>query len=199
MSDRTILASGSRIRQELLENAGVDFEVVVPKVDEETVKASLLEEGASARDIADGLAELKAARVSRQRPSALVIGCDQVLSVDEGILSKPETKEDARAQLQRLRNRGHSLLSAAVVYEGGRPVWRHVGEARLRMRDFSDGYLDEYLARNWESVRHSVGAYKLEEEGVRLFSRIDGDYFTILGLPLLPLLSYLTLRGTLPA
>ena len=199
MSDKIILASGSRIRRQLLENAGLEFDVIVPKVDEESVKASLIEEGAPPRDIADALAELKAVRVSTQKPGALVIGCDQVLSIGDRILSKPETIEDARRQLGGLRARGHALLSAAVIYEDGRPLWRHVGQARLQMRDFSDGYLEEYLTRNWDSVRHSVGAYKLEEEGIRLFSRIDGDYFTILGLPLLQLLSYLTLRGTLRA
>ena len=101
-------------------------------------------------------------------------------------------------QLQQLRGQTHQLLSAIVLYADGKPQWRHVGVVRLQMRDFSDAYLDDYLARNWDSIRESVGGYKLEEEGVRLFSRIDGDYFSVLGLPLLPLLSYLTLRGTLP-
>ncbi len=197
MAQRIILASGSEIRQQLLRNAGLEFDVVAPRVDEDSVKAALLEEGAFPRDVADALAELKASRVSSQAGDALVIGCDQVLAFKDRIFSKPDSKDDARAQLKELRNERHSLLSAAVVFEDGKPIWRHVGEARLRMRDFSDIYLDDYLNRNWESVRNAVGAYKLEEEGVRLFSRIDGDYFNVLGLPLIELLSYLTLRGTL--
>ncbi len=198
MADRIILASGSEIRQRLLRNAGVDFDVTVPKVDESSVKASLLGEGAPPRDVADALADLKARRVASREADALVLGCDQVLAFKDTIFSKPGSTNEARLQLRQLRNKRHSLLSAAVIYEDGAPVWRHVGEVRLTMRDFSDDYLDEYIERNWESIRHSVGAYKIEEEGARLFSRIDGDYFNVLGLPLIEVLSYLTLRGTLP-
>jgi len=197
MADRIILASGSEIRQRLLRNAGVDFDVTVPKVDESSVKASLLGEGAPPRDVADALADLKARRVASREADALVLGCDQVLAFKDTIFSKPGSTNEARLQLRQLRNKRHSLLSAAVIYEDGAPVWRHVGEVRLTMRDFSDDYLDEYIERNWESIRHSVGAYKIEEEGARLFSRIDGDYFNVLGLPLIEVLSYLTLRGTL--
>jgi len=198
MADRIILASGSEIRQRLLRNAGVDLDVTVPKVDESSVKASLLGEGAPPRDVADALADLKARRVASREADALVLGCDQVLAFKDTIFSKPGSTNEARLQLRQLRNKRHSLLSAAVIYEDGAPVWRHVGEVRLTMRDFSDDYLDEYIERNWESIRHSVGAYKIEEEGARLFSRIDGDYFNVLGLPLIEVLSYLTLRGTLP-
>jgi septum formation protein len=113
-------------------------------------------------------------------------------------LSKPPTPEDALEQLKAMRGDRHTLLSAAVICEDGKPIWRHVGVVRLRMHENSDDYLEDYVGRNWESIRHAVGAYKLEEEGVRLFSRIDGDYFTVLGLPLLELLSYLGLRGDLP-
>ncbi|GIT86306.1 Maf-like protein [Roseobacter sp. OBYS 0001] len=162
------------------------------------VKEALLAENAPPRDIADTLAEMKARKVSDKNPGSVVLGCDQVLDHRGELLSKPADQQDALAQLQGLRNDRHTLLSAAVVYEDGKPVWRHVGVVRLRMHDASDAYLQDYVARNWDSIRHSVGAYKLEEEGVRLFSRIDGDYFTVLGLPLLELLSYLTLRGDLP-
>ena len=197
MSDPLILASGSEIRAQLLKNAGVDFEVSVARVDEETIRASLQAEKASPRDIADTLAELKAQRVAARHPDALVIGCDQVLALGQDIYSKPQNPEDALSQLKSLRGQKHQLLSAAVIYGEGKPLWRHVGVVRLYMRDASDDYLADFVARNWDSIQHAVGAYKLEEEGVRLFTRIEGDYFNVLGLPLLELLSYLTLRGTL--
>lgn len=197
MNDPIILASGSAIRATLLRNAGVDFTVEIPRLDEETIRASLQAEQASPRDIADTLAEMKAQRIAARVPDALVIGCDQVLAHGRDILSKPSSPDQALAQLRSLRGSAHQLLSAAVIYERGKPVWRNVGVVRLRMRDASDAYLTDYVGRNWGSIRHAVGAYKLEEEGVRLFTRIDGDYFNVLGLPLLELLSYLTLRGTL--
>ncbi len=192
-----ILASASDIRQTLLRNAGLEFDVLPARVDEDTVRDSMLAEDASPRDIADALAEMKATKVSQKHPQALVIGCDQVLNLQGKLLSKPNTPEEARAKLGDMRGKRHDLLSAAVVCEGGKPIWRHVGVVRMTMRPFSDAYLDGYIARNWQSIRHSVGAYKLEEEGVRLFSGVEGDYFTVLGLPLLDLLSYLTLRGDL--
>jgi septum formation protein len=197
MPDNIILASGSDIRAQLLRSAGVDFTVQVARIDEGAVRASLQAEDAPPRDIADTLAELKAQRVAARHPEALVIGCDQILALDGRIFAKPETPQDALAQLQALRGKKHQLLSAAVIYGEGKPLWRHVGVVRLHMRDATDSYLAGYVDRNWNSIRHAVGAYKLEEEGVRLFTRIEGDYFNVLGLPLLELLSYLTLRGTL--
>lgn len=197
MVQKIVLASGSQIRASLLRNAGVDFDVVIPRVDEDAMKQALIAEAASPRDIADALAEMKALRVAQKHPEALVIGCDQVLADGRDILSKPETPEIALEQLRSLRGKTHQLLSAAVIYAEGKPQWRHVGQTRLFMRDVSDAYLESYVQRNWESIRHSVGGYKLEEEGARLFSRIEGDYFNVLGIPLLELLSYLTLRGTI--
>lgn len=198
MTDSIILASGSDIRATLLRNAGVDFTVQVARIDEEAIRQSLQAEDATPRDIADTLAEMKARRVAAKHPEALVIGCDQILAHGGKILSKPQSPSDALAQLKSLRGDKHQLLSAAVIYGEGKPLWRHVGAVRLHMRDASDEYLENYVSRHWDSIRHSVGAYKLEEEGVRLFTRIEGDYFNVLGLPLLELLSYLTLRGTLP-
>lgn len=198
MSDPIILASKSESRARLLRNAGVTCTTTPSRIDEDLVKMSLEAEDASPRDIADILAEMKARKIAEKTQGGLVIGCDQVLSFKGNILSKPDTPQQARDQLTALRGETHQLLSAAVIYEDLKPVWRHVGVARLTMRDFSDAYRDDYVDRNWDSIRWSVGGYKIEEEGIRLFRMVQGDTFTIQGLPLLELLSYLTLRGTLP-
>ena len=192
-----ILASGSQIRGDLLRNAGLTIEAIRPQVDEDGAKAALIAEGASPRDIADTLAELKARKVSQKRPGALVLGCDQVLDFKGEILSKPTSEEEVTEQLTRLSGQGHKLLSAAVVYEDGQPIWRHVGVVSLTMRQLSPAFIDAYVARNWPGLSESVGGYKLEEEGSRLFVAVRGEYFDVLGLPLLPLLNWLTLRGVL--
>ncbi|MEL6570494.1 MAG: nucleoside triphosphate pyrophosphatase [Pseudomonadota bacterium] len=192
-----VLASGSRIRADLLRNAGLTFTTDIARIDEEAVKLALVAEAAAPRDIADTLAEMKAQKVATRHPDGIVIGCDQVLAFDRQILSKPQHPDEALAQLSLMRGKQHQLLSAAVVYADGKPQWRHVGVVRLQMREASDAYLADYVARNWDSIQHAVGGYKLEEEGVRLFTRIDGDYFNVLGLPLLELLSYLSLRGAI--
>lgn len=194
-----ILASASTIRRQLLENAGVTVDALPARVDEDTIRAALQVEGAKHRDIADTLAEMKARKLAERHPSSLVIGSDQVLELDGEIWGKPETPDAARSQLQRLRGRTHRLVSAVVLYDQAKPIWRHVEEASLTMRSFSDGFLDDYVARNWDDIRHSVGAYQLEREGARLFAAVDGNHFTILGLPLLPLLNYLSQRGFIPA
>ena len=190
-----ILASGSSIRAALLTQAGIPFEARPARVDEDAIKAALLMEEATPRDVADALAEFKARKIAEKDPGAVVIGSDQVLEYQGRILSKPETAEDAAEQLRTLRGTQHKLLSAVVVYHEAEPVWRYVGQVRLLMRDISDEYLADYVARNWPGIGESVGSYKLEEEGARLFSRIEGDYFTVLGLPLLELIGFLTQRG----
>lgn len=196
---KLILASASTIRHQLLLHAGLQVEALPARVDEETILTSLLSDGATPRDVADTLAEMKARKLAERYADAVVIGCDQVLVLDGEIWSKPETPDAARAQLQRLRGQTHHLLTAIVLYHEGRPIWRHLGEARLTMRSFSEAFLEEYILRNWEEIRHCVGGYQLEREGSRLFSDVEGDHFTILGLPLLPLLNYLALRGFIPA
>ena len=198
MPTQIILASSSTIRSQMLRNAGVNLETIPARIDEDSVKMALEVEDAPPRDVADTLAEMKARKIAQSGAGPLVLGCDQVLSFKGTVLSKPKTIDDARTQLRSLRGETHQLLSAAVVYEDLKPVWRHVGVARLTMRDFSDAYLEDYLSRNWDSIKWSVGGYKIEEEGIRLFRMVQGDTFTIQGLPLLELLSYLTLRGTLP-
>jgi septum formation protein len=190
-----VLASTSSVRLQMLQAAGLDLTAAPPRVDEASAKAALLAEGASPRDIADALAEMKARKIAEKRPEDVVIGCDQTLSFEGAMFDKPATPEEAAAQIRRLRGKTHRLHSAIVAYENAQPVWRHLDEARLTMHALSDGYIDAYVARNWDSVRHSVGAYKIEEEGVRLFSAIEGDHFTILGLPLLPLLAWAGTRG----
>jgi nucleoside triphosphate pyrophosphatase len=192
-----ILASESRVRARLLTAAGVCFDVVPARVDEETAKQSLLSEGAASREIAGHLAELKAVRVSMSRPQTMVIGADQVLVFRRKIVSKVSNLDAARAVLHRFAGQTHELISAIVIAKDGAPVWRHSAQVRLQMRQFSDEFLGEYLAAEGETVLDSVGCYHLEGRGAQLFSAIAGDYFTALGLPLLPLLAALREFGVL--
>ena len=193
-----ILASKSAARRAVLDGAGVRYEALVAGVDEEAVKAGLLAEGAGPRDIADALAELKAVRVSRGRPE-FVIGSDQTLDLDDELYDKAETLEAARARLKLLRGKTHKLHSAVVVAKEGAPIWREVVTASLTMRDFSDAFLEDYLASEGEHALGSVGCYRLEGPGAQLFSKIEGDYFAILGLPLMGLLDLLRRHGELAA
>ena len=190
-----ILASASVSRRQMLQNAGLDFTIETSGVDEDEVKLSLAAEKATPRDIAEMLAELKAKRVSLRHPEAMVIGADSTLACNGRLFDKPPTMEAARRQLQALAGQTHELHSSVVVARGGVRLWHCNEHARLTMRPLSDVFLDAYLARAGSAVTTSVGAYQLEGVGAHLFTRVEGDYFTILGLPLLPLLSFLAGHG----
>ncbi len=191
-----ILASTSSARRAVLEGAGVLFEAVRSGVDEDAAKAALLAKGAGPKAIAEALAADKALAVSKGRPG-LVIGADQTLELDGRLYDKVETLAAARDRLAELRGRAHQLHSAVAVAEGGRTIWAETVTATLSMRAFSDAFLDDYLAREGEAALGSVGCYRLEGMGVQLFEAIVGDYFTILGLPLMGLLELLRARGVL--
>jgi septum formation protein len=181
----------------MLEAAGIAFEVDAPRVDEEAAKASLRAEGATPRDQATALAELKALSVSTRR-DGFVIGADQMLALEGQAFDKPKNAAEAREHLLRLRGLTHELITAAVVARDGEVIWRHIDTPRLTMRAFSDAFLDNYLGRAGESVLTSVGAYQLEGLGAQLFERVEGDYFSILGLQVLPLLTFLREQGIAP-
>jgi septum formation protein len=191
------LASGSASRRALLTAAGVSAEAVAPNVDEESYRTAMRADGVSVRDQAMQLAEMKAVRVSQSRPG-LVIGGDQMLALGEEAFDKPRDLAEAKNHLIRLSGKSHTLETAIVVCEEGRSVWRHLARPKLTMRPLSAEFIDDYVARCGTTLLTTVGAYQLEGHGAQLFSRIEGDYFSILGLPLLPLLDYLRVRKVLP-
>lgn len=194
-----VLASSSVVRRRLLEQAGIPFRVRPAGIDEAGVIAALQAENAPPRHVADLLAELKAVQISRAEAPAFTLGADQVLALEGELFQKPPDLKGARAHLEALRGKTHELITAAVLAREGAPIWRHVTISKLTMRPFSDEFLEAYLQRNSEHILSSVGAYLLEEEGVQLFSRIDGDYFSVLGLPMLPLLDILRCHRVLPS
>jgi septum formation protein len=194
---KLILASGSPTRRALLENAGVAFDVVPADIDERAAEAPLISAGASPEDIALALAMAKAVTVSERRPDALVIGADQMLDLDGERLTKPPDMEAARRQLLSLSGRTHQLHSALACARGGDIVWQHVETASLGMRRLEPREVGQYLARVGPEALESVGAYQIEGPAIQLFDEIDGDYFGILGLPLLPLLKFLREEGAL--
>ncbi|MEQ1537857.1 MAG: nucleoside triphosphate pyrophosphatase [Sphingorhabdus sp.] len=193
-----ILASTSSARRMILANAGVECDAMAPMVDEDAVKQSFLNQNVSARDIADALAEAKAVKLSLKNPAALVIGADQTLECADGILlDKPDSPEQAISQLTQMAGATHKLYSAAVVAERGEPVWRFVATSRMTMRPLSDDFIAAYVDAHWDSIKHCVGCYQIEGAGVQLFSQIQASHFDIMGLPLLPVLSFLRERGIL--
>jgi septum formation protein len=193
-----VLASQSPSRRAMLTDAGVPFEAVGAGADEDAAKVALAD--LSPRDLADALAELKALKVSGRMPGRLVLGSDSLVALADGRrLDKPETREEAAEHLGAMSGGVHDLWSAAVVAEDGRAVWRHVARARLHVRPLSYSFIGEYLDREWPAIAGCAGAFRIEGPGVQLFDRIEGDHFTVLGLPLIPVLGYLRTRGTILA
>jgi septum formation protein len=194
-----VLASGSSARRLMLKAAGLEFEIVSPRLDEAEIRRRLLEADASAPPelIAEGLARAKAEAASAGCPHALVIGADQILAWDGKSYSKATDRQAARETLLQLRGYTHRLISAVALVEPGQVTWTAVDSAELTMRAFSERFLDEYLARAGDALLTSVGAYEVEGLGIQLFERVTGDWFTIMGMPLLPLLSELRRRGVL--
>ncbi|TPG41247.1 septum formation protein Maf [Sphingomonas koreensis] len=193
-----VLASQSASRRAMLDAAGVPYQAVPARVDEAAAKASLRGEGVSPRDLADALAEMKAVKVSASAPGVLVLGSDSLVVLEDGtVLDKPVDRADAAAHLRRMSGRRHDLISAAVIAENGRPVWRVVDRAKMIMRPLSEAFIESYLDREWPAIAGCVGCYRIEGLGAQLFSRIEGSQFTVLGMPLLQVLDYLRVRGVL--
>ncbi len=197
MTEKLILASGSPFRKAMLVDAGLDVEAVPAKIDERAVEAPLQDSGVSPEDVAAILAEAKAVEVSERRPGALVLGCDQTLSLGDRLFHKPADMEGARRHLLALSGKAHQLNSAAVLVRDGAVLWRHVGIANLTMRQLDPAFIGRHLAKVGDTALSSVGAYQIEGAGIQLFEKVEGDHFTIVGLPLLPLLSELRRLGAI--
>lgn len=192
-----VLASQSASRARVLRAAGVPFEALPANIDEDAIKDRMLAAKASAEEIALALAAHKACAVSATRPDNTVIGGDQILWIDGELISKVSSVDSARVLLRRLRGKRHALVGGLVLARAGKQVWQHTSRAELTMRAFSDEFLEDYLDREGEAALASVGCYRLEGMGTQLFDRIDGDYFSILGLALVPLLAALRTEGVL--
>ncbi|MEO5759550.1 MAG: Maf-like protein [Mesorhizobium sp.] len=197
MTEKIILASGSPFRKAMLVNAGIDVEAVPAEVDERALEAPLQDSGVSPEDVALVLAEAKATEVSERKPGALVLGCDQTLSLGDEVFHKPADMEGARRHLLALSGKTHQLNSAAVLVRDGQVLWRHVGIASMTMRKLDPAFIGRHLARVGAKALSSVGAYQIEGEGIQLFEKVEGDHFTIVGLPLLPLLAELRTLGAI--
>jgi septum formation protein len=195
-----VLASTSASRQSVLRGAGLDFEVIAPHVDEDEIKLALRAAGAKPREVAEALAEAKAVKISRRLPGVLVLGCDQVLAYgDNQMLDKPKDMVEARLHLETLSGQTHQLIGAAVIALDGKAIWRIIDSASLTVRALSADFIADFIAREGDILLSTVGAYRLEALGAQLFSKISGDYFTILGMPLLPVLTFLRDRKVIPA
>lgn len=194
---KLVLASGSPFRRDMLRNAGLSFEVVRPEVDERAVEAAVADTGVTPADLASILAEAKAVEVSERHPDAIVIGCDQTMALEDRIFHKPADMEAARRHLLALSGKTHVLNSAVVLARGGTVIWRHADKALLTMRALDPAFIGRHLAHVGEKALSSVGAYQIEGEGIQLFERVEGDHFTIVGLPLLPLLAELRRIGAI--
>ena len=197
MTTDIILASKSKVRALLLKNAGLSFASVDAAIDEEQLKLSYIDAGYTPRDVADVLADMKAKKLSNRFPNQLVIGCDQILSFREQIISKAKNTNDLVHQLKVLEGNEHIVYSASVVYINNRPEWRFIGSANMTMRNLSNDFILKYVEDNWNKIQHSVGGYEIESSGASLFSKIDGDHFSVLGIPLLQLIDYLINRGVI--
>ena len=195
---KLILASQSPYRAGLLRGAGIPFTAMPAYIDEGAVKRAAILSGQDVAETAMQLARLKADKITRDHPDALVIGGDQILVCGNDWFDKPVDSAEARSHLRRLRNRTHRLVTATICLRGNQNLWQHVEEPLLTMRDFSDAFLDSYLAAEGDHAATTVGAYRLEDQGIQLFERIDGHHSAILGLPLLPLLGFLRRIGYLP-
>ncbi len=182
----------------MLDAAGVPHQAMAAGVDEESMKDALRAEGVGARDLADALAELKATKLSRRHPTDLVLGSDTTVVLDDGtMLDKAASRDEQRDLLRAISGQRHRLYSAAVICEGGVPVWRHVDVAKMHVRELSDSFIETYLDAEWPVIGGCVGGYRIEGPGAQLFAKVEGSQFTILGLPLLPLLDYLRVRGVM--
>ncbi len=195
-----ILASQSASRRAMLAAAGIPHEAMAAGVDEDSAKESLRAAGVNARDLADALAELKATKLSRRYATDLVLGCDSTVVLDDGtMLDKAMSREEQAELLRKISGQRHRLYSAAVICEGGSPVWRHVDVATMHVRALSDAFIESYLDLEWPAIGGCVGGYRVEGPGIQLFAKVEGSQFTIQGLPLLPLLDYLRSRQVLPS
>lgn len=195
-----VLASTSASRRAMLDAAGIAHDAIASGLDEDAAKAALAAEALKPRDMADALAEMKAMRAATRVRGTMVLGADSVVALIDGtVLDKPVDRADAAAHLRAMSGARHDLFSAAVIVENGRPVWRYVGHARMTVRPLSDAFIETYLNAEWPAIAGCVGCYRIEGPGVQLFDRVEGDHWTILGMPLIEIARYLRQRGKLIA
>ena len=197
MKPRIVLASSSQIRSRLLNNAGIQHDVQKAVIDEEAVKASLESQGVSPRNIVDALADIKAKKIANQFSDAFTIGCDQIIVFQNKIFSKPKTKADMTLQIETMKGQSHEVLSAAVIYQGNLPIWRYIAQTKVTLRVLPSKYIKTYVDEHWETTRNCVGCYEVEKNGAKIIKNIEGDFFNILGMPLLEILDFLEIHGIL--